>query len=46
MECGADAMDQAEEAIEKISAVHAKGGSISIVPPTSTAPLDRILKAV
>ena len=43
---GADAMDGTEEAIEKISKVHAKGGSTSIMPTTLTAPLDRILKAV
>ena len=43
---GADAMDGTEEAIQKISKVHAKGGSTSIVPTTLTAPLDRILKAV
>jgi len=41
---GADVMDGTEEAIEKISKVHAKGGSASIVPTTLTAPLDRILK--
>jgi N-acetylglucosamine-6-phosphate deacetylase len=43
---GADTMDGTEEAIEKISQVHAKGGSTCIVPTTLTAPLDRILKAV
>jgi N-acetylglucosamine-6-phosphate deacetylase len=42
----ADTMEGTKEAIEKISAVHAKGGSTSIVPTTSTAPLDRILRAV
>jgi len=36
---GADVMDGTEEAIEKISQVHAKGGSTSIVPTTLTAPL-------
>jgi N-acetylglucosamine-6-phosphate deacetylase len=43
---GADTMDGTEEAIEKISKVHARGGSTCIVPTTLTAPLDRILKAV
>lgn len=43
---GADVMDGTEEAIEKISKVHAKGGVTSIVPTTSTAPLDKILKAL
>jgi N-acetylglucosamine-6-phosphate deacetylase len=43
---GADVMDGTEEAIEKISKVHAKGGSTSIVPTTLTAPLDKILKAL
>jgi N-acetylglucosamine-6-phosphate deacetylase len=43
---GSDVMDGTEEAIEKISKVHAKGGSTSIVPTTLTAPLDSILKAV
>ena len=42
---GADVMDGTEEAIQKISKVHARGGSTSIVPTTLTAPLDRILKA-
>ena len=39
-------MDGTEEAIQKISKVHAKGGSTSIVPTTLTAPLSKILKAV
>lgn len=43
---GADVMDGTEEAIEKISKVHAKGGSTSIVPTTLTASLSKILKAV
>ena len=39
-------MDGTEEAIQKISKVHAKGGSTSIIPTTLTAPLSKILKAV
>ena len=39
---GADTMDGTEEAIQKISQVHAKGGSTSIVPTTLTAPLTQI----
>ena len=43
---GSDVMDGTEEAIQKISKVHAKGGSTSIVPTTLTAPLSKILKGV
>lgn len=42
---GADTMDATMEAIEKISVVHAKGGSTSIVPTTVTASMDDIIKA-
>lgn len=43
---GADVMDITEEAIEKISVTHARGGSTSIIPTTLTAPIDDIMKAV
>lgn len=43
---GADSMDATAEAIEKISVAHAKGGATSIVPTTTTAPMDDIIKAV
>ena len=43
---GADTMDATEEAIEKISVAHAKGGSTSIVPTTITAPMEDIIRAI
>lgn len=43
---GADTMDATQEALEKISAVHAKGGSTSIVPTTITAPMENIIRAI
>jgi len=43
---GADTMDATEEAMEKISVAHAKGGATSIVPTTTSAPMDDIIKAV
>lgn len=43
---GADTMDATEEAIEKISVTHAKGGSTSIVPTTITAPMEDIIRAI
>lgn len=43
---GADVMDATAEAMEKISVAHAKGGATSIVPTTTTAPMDDIIKAV
>jgi len=43
---GADSMDATAEAMEKISVAHAKGGATSIVPTTTTAPMDDIIKAV
>ncbi len=43
---GADSMDATAEAMEKISVAHAKGGTTSIVPTTTTAPMDDIIKAV
>jgi len=43
---GADTMDATEEAMEKISAAHAKGGATSIVPTTTSAPLDDITRAI
>jgi len=43
---GADTMDATEEAIEKISIAHAKGGSTSIVPTTITAPIEDIIRAI
>ncbi|MFQ5835976.1 MAG: N-acetylglucosamine-6-phosphate deacetylase, partial [bacterium] len=43
---GADTMDATEEAVEKISVAHAKGGATSIVPTTASAPMDDIIKAV
>lgn len=43
---GADTMDATEEAIEKISVAHAKGGSTSIVPTTITAPIEDIIRAI
>ena len=43
---GADTMDATEEAIEKISVTHAKGGSTSIVPTTITAPMEGIIRAI
>ena len=41
----ADIMDATEEAIEKISVAHAKGGATSIVPTTTNVPLDDIIKS-
>ncbi len=43
---GADTMDATEEAIEKISVVHAKGGVTAIVLTTWTAPVEDIIMAV
>jgi len=43
---GVDTMDATQDALEKISAAHAKGGATSIVPTTTSAPLDDIIKAV
>lgn len=43
---GADTMEGTEEAIEKISTVHAQGGSTSLVLTTTTAPMDEIIKAL
>ena len=43
---GADVMDATEEAIEKISSSHAKGGATSIVPTTTSAPMDDIIRAI
>ncbi len=42
----ADSMDATAEAMEKISVAHAKGGTTSIVPTTTTAPIDDIIKAL
>jgi len=42
----ANTMDATEEAIEKISITHAKGGSTSIIPTTTSASVDDIIKAV
>lgn len=39
-------MDATEEAMEKISAAHARGGATSILPTTLTAPIEDIKKAV
>lgn len=43
---GADTMDATQEAMDKISVVHAKGGSTSIVPTTLSAPMDDIIRAI
>jgi len=43
---GADTMDATQEAMEKISVAHAKGGATSIVPTTTSAPMDDIIRAV
>jgi len=43
---GADTMDATQEAMEKLSVAHAKGGATSIVPTTTSAPMDDIIKAV
>ncbi len=43
---GADTMDATQEAMDKISIVHAKGGSTSIVPTTLSAPMDDIIRAI
>jgi len=43
---GADAMDATEEAMERISSVHAKGGTTSLVLTTLTAPMKKITEAV
>ncbi|MQY58915.1 MAG: N-acetylglucosamine-6-phosphate deacetylase [Clostridia bacterium] len=43
---GADTMNATEEAIEKISVAHAKGGTTSIVPTTTSAPIDDIIKTI
>ncbi len=43
---GADTMDATQKAMEKISVAHAKGGATSIVPTTTSAPMDDIIKAV
>jgi len=43
---GADTMDATEEAMEKMSVAHAKGGATSIVPTTTSAPMDDIIRAV
>jgi len=43
---GADVMDGTEKALEKISVVHSKGGTTSIVPTTATSPMNDIIKAI
>jgi len=43
---GADTMDATQEAMDKISIVHAKGGSTSIVPTTLSAPMGDIIRAI
>lgn len=43
---GADTMDATQEAMEKLSVVHARGGVTSILPTTWTAPLDDIIRAI
>lgn len=43
---GASTMDATVEAMERISATHARGGSTSIVPTTVTAPMKEIMKAL
>jgi len=43
---GADTMDATEEAIERISAVHAEGGTTSIILTTLTDSMDKITKAI
>ncbi|MFQ6067194.1 MAG: N-acetylglucosamine-6-phosphate deacetylase [bacterium] len=43
---GADTMDATDEAMEKISVAHARGGTTSIVPTTTSAPMDDTIKAV
>ncbi len=43
---GADVMDATEEALEKISVAHAKGGATSIIPTTASAPVDDIIRVV
>ncbi len=43
---GADTMDATQEAIEKISVTHARGGSTSIVPTTITAPIEDMIRAI
>ncbi len=43
---GADTMDATQDAIEKISVAHAKGGATSIVLTTTSAPLNEIIKAL
>ncbi len=43
---GADTIDATEEAMEKMSVAHAKGGATSIVPTILAAPLDDITKAI
>ncbi len=43
---GADVMEAQEKAMERISVAHARGGSTSIVPTTTSASMDDIVKAV
>jgi len=43
---GVDTMEGTEEAIEKISTIHARGGSTSLVLTTETAPMEDIIKAL
>ncbi|MBA7562119.1 N-acetylglucosamine-6-phosphate deacetylase [Candidatus Atribacteria bacterium 1244-E10-H5-B2] len=43
---GADIMDATQEAMDKISIVHAKGGATSIVPTTLSALMDNIIRAI
>ncbi len=43
---GANTMDTTQEALEKISVVHSKGGTTSIVPTTTTSPMNDIIKAI
>jgi len=43
---GVDTMEGTEDAIEKISIVHAQGGSTSLVLTTNTAPMEDIIKAL
>jgi len=43
---GVDTMEGTEEAIERISTIHARGGSTSLVLTTGTAPMEDIIKAL
>ena len=43
---GANAVDATQEALEKISVVHSKGGATSIVPTITTSPINDMIKAI